>query len=107
MINLVEFCSAGFFLYICSVTFIIMGRTKRIEKPEHKKAKHGNLGEVVDKRRLDREEERDIQDMLDPIYYENYCGACLHFNTPECPFNGKITELTRWRTDIDCNKFYD
>lgn len=84
-----------------------MGRSAKKEKPQFKKTKHGSLGEIVDKRRFDKDEERDIQDMTDPLYYENYCGSCMLFETEDCPFIGKVNELTRWKIDINCNKFYD
>jgi len=84
-----------------------MGRSAKKDKPQFKKAKHGSLGEIADKRRFNEDEVRDIQDATDPFYWEAYCGSCDYFETEECPFRGKVTNITRWEIDVRCKKFMD
>lgn len=84
-----------------------MGRTIKKEKSEFKKAKHGSLGKKADKRHFNEDEVRDIQDAIDPIYWEAYCGACDNFETDRCPFKGKVVDITRWEIDVDCKEFND
>lgn len=54
-----------------------------------------------------KEEQRLIDDMLDPLSFEKYCGACYNFNDEEqCPFYNKVDYETEWKK-IKCNKFFD
>lgn len=49
----------------------------------------------------------EVDMMLDPLAFEKYCGSCVYFETEECPHLNKVTSLTTWQTEIQCNKFYD
>lgn len=81
---------------------------KKEEKPRtQKKIKHGKLGEIVNKKgNFSREEEIEIQDATDPFYFEKYCGACMFFETEDCPYKGVLAN-TMWAEEIDCKKFFD
>ena len=39
-------------------------------------------------------------------YFENYCGACDNFMTPDCPFAQIVRENTKWK-NIGCKSFWD
>lgn len=52
-------------------------------------------------------EKKDVNDFLDKYSFEKYCGACIFFDTDECPYNGEVFNLTEWKDDINCNKFFD
>lgn len=71
-----------------------------------KKVKHGRLGEVVDKKKMNSEENLDIQDTMNIASFENYCGACDNFETEECPFFGKVFAYTD-RHKLRCENFWD
>lgn len=56
----------------------------------------------------DKEElDRCLEDMNNPYAFENYCSACDNFETDECPFNGKVNFDTKWKEELNCDKFYD
>jgi len=84
-----------------------MGYSDKHESSQYKKPKHSKLGEIVDKRKLNDDEIREVQDSLDPFYWESYCGACDYFETDECPHKGYVDRITRWGIDVDCKKFMD
>jgi len=60
--------------------------------------------------KLDEYEQEELriatERMGNPYYFENLCGACDNFETDECPFIGKVTDITEWRK-IRCTKFWD
>jgi hypothetical protein len=70
---------------------------------------------------LTEDELREADDALNRYSFEKYCGACINFNTEDCPNLGKVCETTEWslrlgasrkgmkdsREIIKCNKFYD
>ena len=39
-------------------------------------------------------------------YFENFCGACDNFMTPDCPFAQIVKENTKWK-NIGCKSFWD
>ena len=39
-------------------------------------------------------------------YFENFCGACDNFMTPDCPFAQIVRENTKWK-NIGCKSFWD
>lgn len=54
-------------------------------------------------------DEEDIR--IQNTWFENFCGTCLHFRTPECPFlekfeKGECFEETEWK-EIGCENFWD
>lgn len=56
---------------------------------------------------LTQEESDEYRLYHDPMYFENYCGSCDFFGTDECPHNGNVADITRWKIDIQCDKFND
>lgn len=56
---------------------------------------------------LTNDEIIEVEDALNPFSFEQYCGACIHFNTEECPHYGKILNDTNWKYDVKCNNFWD
>lgn len=55
---------------------------------------------------LDADAKSDYDDYMDVFSFEKYCGACIFFDTDECPYNGEVFQLTQWN-DINCKKFFD
>lgn len=45
-----------------------------------------------------------IELMDNPFAFENYCEACDHFETEDCPLKGKVTYDTQWEL-IKCKNF--
>ena len=48
------------------------------------------------------EENKDIQEQIDPFYFENFCGSCIYYCTYECPF---LNEVNSDSNSKEC--FYD
>ena len=83
-----------------------MGKTTKKEKENFKKPKHNTLIEKRDKRHFNKDEMRDIRNATDPFYFEKFCGACMFFETEDCPYKGVLAD-TMWEEEIDCKKFFD
>ena len=56
---------------------------------------------------LTNDEIIEVEDTLNPFSFEQYCGACIYFNTEECPHYGKVLNDTNWKYDIKCDNFWD
>lgn len=65
-----------------------------------------NAKKANKKVRKEKMDQKEIDDALDPFSFENYCGACIYFNTENCAFKDKVFESTEWKS-IKCKKFWD
>jgi hypothetical protein len=52
------------------------------------------------------ENDPDVRMTLDKFAFEDYCGACMFFNTEDCPKYLEVDDITEWRK-INCDKFWD
>lgn len=56
----------------------------------------------------EKEEAKEFVDELNNIYaFETYCGACMFYDTDDCPFRDEVFQSTDWKNDVKCNKFFD
>ena len=51
---------------------------------------------------LSDEDKQDIEDLLNPFSFENYCAACDWFETEDCPKLGKV-----YLSSEACENFWD
>lgn len=51
------------------------------------------------------DDDKDIE--MSQGWFEDYCNACDHFETDECPFKDKVDYANNWKKEIRCNKFWN
>lgn len=68
-------------------------------------------------KRLSPQEQQEVEEALDPYFWENYCINCDNFPGDNlypasdiafttCPRKGQINAMTNWRL-FNCPKFYN
>ena len=57
--------------------------------------------------KLSPEEFKELNDIMDPYSFENYCGACDNFQTDNCPFKDKVFIDTEYKKEFNCENFWD
>ena len=62
---------------------------------------------LTDINKLSKEELQDLDDALDPFSFENYCGACIYFQTEDCPFIDKALSDSDYKKEFNCKNFWD
>lgn len=49
---------------------------------------------------LEGEDLKNFQHRDNPMFWENMCGACDHFDTDKCPFRDQAKEDTEWGENV-------